>query len=100
MRVDVSTLLTSLCTGRLDVNLLNGFPEQDAPDRVAGDEWVAKAETVVREHIDPENTDDTGELPAGLIDALRGAGFLTFAFDADLGGAGLSAKSCPSTGPR
>lgn len=90
MPVDVPTLLTGLCSGQLDVELLGAFPEQDAADRAEGDEWVAKAEEIVGRRVDPDEIDDTGELPVGLIDALRRDGFLTVAFGGELGGAGLA----------
>jgi alkylation response protein AidB-like acyl-CoA dehydrogenase len=90
MGADPPTLLTSLCAGWLDKELLGAFPEQDAADRAQGDDWVARAEGFVGRYVDPEELDRTGELPAGLIDALRREGFLTVAFGAELGGAGLS----------
>ncbi|RAS67444.1 alkylation response protein AidB-like acyl-CoA dehydrogenase [Lentzea atacamensis] len=80
MPVDVPTLLTSLRTGRLDMESLGAFPEQDPADRAVGDEWVAQAETFMRRQVDPDDIDSTRELPAGLIDALRREGFLTAAF--------------------
>lgn len=89
MPVDLPTMLTSLCTGRLDLDSLGAFPEQDSADRAVGDEWVARAEAFVRRQVDPDDVDDRRELPAGLIDALRRDGFLTAAFRTERG-AGLS----------
>ncbi|MFI9011482.1 acyl-CoA dehydrogenase family protein [Actinosynnema sp. NPDC053489] len=85
------SLETGLRTGRLDVDLLAAFPEQDEADRAAGDRWVARAAAFTEAAVpDPDEVDRTRRLPDGLIDGLRRQGFLTAAFPAELGGAALS----------
>ena len=85
------TLLTALTTGRLDPAVLAAFPEQSAADRADGDTWVSEMDTLLESTVDPDELDRAGELPRGLLGALRKRGFLTAAFGPELGGAGLSA---------
>ena len=67
----VPSFLASLESGRLPWDLLHSFPEQDAGERRVGDELVAEVGAFVEARVDPDELDRTGELPAGLLDALQ-----------------------------
>src|SRR5947207_7463075 len=86
----VPSFLASLESGRLPWDLLHSFPEQDAGERRVGDELVAEVGAFVEARVDPDELDRTGELPAGLLDALQDRGYFRLRNGADLGGLELS----------
>lgn len=71
-------------------DLLRPFPTHDPDDRAVGDRVIADLTAMLREHVDPEEVDRTGNLPAGLTDRLRDGGFLSLTMGPELGGLNLS----------
>src|SRR5436190_23566618 len=61
---------SELFMGRLSLNRLFPFPEQSVEDRAAGDVFLKKLAPFLREHVDPDEIDRTGEIPQEVIDGL------------------------------
>ncbi|MFD7654455.1 acyl-CoA dehydrogenase family protein [Actinosynnema sp. NPDC059797] len=87
------SFLEQLYLGRVRWDLLHPFPSQPDHDRAAGDGAVAELGRLLREHVDPEEVDRTGELPDAALAALRDGGWLALGVDPELGGRGLSATN-------
>src|SRR4051812_7860144 len=54
---------SGLFMGRYDAAKLLPFPEQSAEDRAQGDAFLQKLERCLREYVDPDEIDRTGEIP-------------------------------------
>lgn len=76
--------------GHLRPELFHPFPQQSAEDRAIGDEVLARIETVLREEIDPDEVDRTGEIPAKALERLREADAFRLKLPTKYGGLGLS----------
>src|SRR2546429_5841180 len=61
---------SELFMGRLSLNLLFPFPEQSVEDRAAGDVFLKKLAPFLRQHVDTDEIDRTGEIPQQVIDDL------------------------------
>src|SRR5436190_12482190 len=79
-----------LFMGRLDLGRLLPFPEQSAEDRDQGDAFLQKLEKVLREKVDPDEIDRTGEIPQPVIDELARLGAFGIKISPEYGGLGLS----------
>ncbi|PIQ84243.1 MAG: DNA polymerase II [Candidatus Omnitrophica bacterium CG11_big_fil_rev_8_21_14_0_20_63_9] len=84
------SLVADLFMGRLRRDLLLPFPEQDEADRREGDQFLARLATFLKEHIDPEEIDRTGEIPAQAIQGLASLGCFGMKIPKAYGGLGLS----------
>src|SRR5256886_2760950 len=67
---DRGSFASNLFIGRYDFNRIHPCPAQSAEDRAAGEEFLRKLETYLREHVDPDEIDRTGEIPQKNIDDL------------------------------
>src|SRR5438105_10931549 len=65
---------SNLFIGRYDFNRIYPWPEQSAEDRAAGQEFLASLEKYLRENIDADEIDRTGEIPQKNIDDLFAMG--------------------------
>src|SRR5256714_3747453 len=69
---DRGSFASNLFVGRYDFDRIYPYPAQSAEDRAAGEEFLQKLETYLREHVDPDEIDRTGEIPpanfAGLAE--------------------------------
>src|SRR6266481_3907827 len=63
-----------LFMGRFDLARLLPFPEQSAEDRDQGDAFLQQLEKFLREQVDPDEIDRTGEIPPGTIKELAALG--------------------------
>ncbi|MBI4358676.1 MAG: acyl-CoA dehydrogenase family protein [Candidatus Omnitrophica bacterium] len=79
-----------LFLGRLRWDLAFPYPEQSAADRKVGDELCAKVARFLKENLDPDEVDRTGELPQKVIDGLAKLGLFGMKIPADYGGLHLS----------
>src|SRR5690606_10814740 len=52
--------------------------------------YIARLETFLREKVDPDEIDRTGELPAAVIEELRQLGAFGMKISEEYGGVGLS----------
>jgi alkylation response protein AidB-like acyl-CoA dehydrogenase len=81
---------SELFMGRLALDRLFPFPTQSAEDRDQGDAFLKKLERFLREHVDPDEIDRTGEIPQEVIDGLAQMGAFGIKVKPEYGGLGLS----------
>src|SRR5437773_705250 len=80
----------NLFMGRLDLARLLPFPEQSAEDRDQGDAFLQQLEKFLREKVNPDEIDRTGEIPQEVIDQLAALGAFGIKISPAYGGLGLS----------
>jgi alkylation response protein AidB-like acyl-CoA dehydrogenase len=81
---------SELFMGRLSLERLFPFPTQSAEDRDQGDAFLKQLERFLREHVDPDEIDRTGEIPQEVIDGLAKMGAFGIKIKPEYGGLGLS----------
>ncbi|HEY0455123.1 MAG TPA: acyl-CoA dehydrogenase family protein, partial [Verrucomicrobiae bacterium] len=81
---------SGLFMGGFDWNKLLPFPEQNPEDRARGDVFLQKLERFLREYVDPDEIDRTGEIPDEVISALGDMGAFGIKISPEYGGLGLS----------
>ena len=84
------SFMASIFMGDLDVSMCYPFPDQEAEDKAIGDEWVEKVDAWCSEHVDGEEIDRTGELPASVLRGLAELGLFGIKIPTEYGGLGLS----------
>src|SRR5437899_1185095 len=60
---DRGSFASNLFIGRYDFNRIYPYPAQSAEDRAAGEDLLRKLEDYLREHLEPDEIDRTGEIP-------------------------------------
>jgi alkylation response protein AidB-like acyl-CoA dehydrogenase len=81
---------SGLFMGRFATHKLMPFPEQSSEDKAAGDAFLQKLERFLREYVDPDEIDRTGEIPQEVIDELGRMGAFGIKTSKEYGGLGLS----------
>src|SRR5437867_1850910 len=81
---------SNLFIGRYDFNRIYPWPEQSAEDRAAGQEFLASLEKYLRDHVDPDEIDRTGEIPPENFKGLAEIGAFGIKVPKKYGGLGLS----------
>src|SRR2546421_4212862 len=81
---------SNLFIGRYDFNRIYPYPAQTAEDRAAGEEFLATLQKYLRENIDADEIDRTGEIPQKNIDDLFAMGAFGVKIPKQYGGLGLS----------
>ncbi len=66
------------------------FPVQSAEDRDRGDVFLQKLEKLLRDQVDPDEIDRSGEIPAPVIEELAKLGAFGIKIPTQYGGLGLS----------
>src|SRR5947209_11368799 len=56
-----------LFMGQFDLGALHPFPEQKPEDRDQGDAFLERLARFLREKVDPDEIDRTGEIPTAVI---------------------------------
>jgi alkylation response protein AidB-like acyl-CoA dehydrogenase len=84
------SFVAELFEGRLRWDLILPFPHQSPEDKKIGDEFLARLEKVLKENIDPDEVDRTGEVPAKALKALADLGCFALKIPKKYGGLGLS----------
>src|SRR5213595_2981532 len=87
---DRGSFASNLFIGRYDFNRIHPCPAQSAEDRAAGEEFLRKLETYLREHVDPDEIDRTGEIPPENFKGLAEIGAFGIKVPKKYGGLGLS----------
>src|SRR6266567_1537654 len=87
---DRGSFASNLFVGRYDFERIHPFPAQSAEDRAAGSPFLQKLETYLRDHVDPDEIDRTGEIPQNNIDDLFAMGAFGVKIPTQYGGLGLS----------
>src|SRR5881397_3696549 len=81
---------SNLFIGRYDFDRIFPWPEQSAEDREAGKEFLARLEEYLRENVDADEVDRTGEIPQKNIDELFEMGAFGVKIPKQYDGLGLS----------
>src|SRR5580765_3479459 len=81
---------SNLFIGRYDFNRIYPWPEQSAEDRAAGQDFLASLEKYLKENVDADEIDRTGEIPQKNIDDLFAMGAFGVKIPKEYGGLGLS----------
>ena len=68
------SFVAELFAGRLRWDLILPFPVQNPEEKKIGDALLAKIEKVLKEHIDPDEVDRTGDVPKAALKALADLG--------------------------
>jgi alkylation response protein AidB-like acyl-CoA dehydrogenase len=84
------SLASGLFMGRFDLDAVFPFPEQRAEDRDQGDAFLQQLEKFLKEKVDPDAIDRTGEIPQDVIDELGRMGAFGIKVSPQYGGLGLS----------
>lgn len=79
-----------LFMGRFDLSAMCPYPEQSAEDRDQGDAFLQRLETLLRDQVDADEIDRTGEIPQAVIDQLAALGAFGIKISPAQGGLGLS----------
>src|SRR5580765_6043942 len=81
---------SNLFIGRYDFNRIYPWPEQSPEDREAGKDFLASLEKYLRENVDADEIDRTGEIPQKNIDELFAMGAFGVKIPQQYEGLGLS----------
>src|SRR3989440_8960793 len=65
---------SNLFIGRYDFNRIFPYPAQSEEDRAKGEEFLANLKNYLRDHVDADEIDRTGEIPQENIDDLFAMG--------------------------
>jgi len=87
---DRGSFASNLFVGRYDFDRICPFPEQSVEDRAAGEPFLQKLEAYLREHVDPDEIDRTGEIPPENFVGLAEIGAFGIKVPKEYGGLGLS----------
>jgi alkylation response protein AidB-like acyl-CoA dehydrogenase len=87
---DRGSFASNLFVGRYDFNRIHPYPAQSAEDQAAGASFLQKLETYLREHVDPDEIDRTGEIPPENFEGLAAIGAFGIKVPPQYGGLGLS----------
>ena len=83
------SFVLELFQGRFRDDLILPYPLQDPVDERRGDEFLAVLAKILKEQVDPDEIDRTGEIPAAAIQALAAAGAFGIKIPQEYGGLGL-----------
>src|SRR5215831_14886636 len=87
---DRGSFASNLFVGRYDFERIYPYPAQSAEDRAAGEDFLRKLETYLRDHVDPDEIDRTGEIPVENFRGLAEIGAFGIKVPRQYGGLGLS----------
>ena len=87
---DRGSFASNLFIGRYDFDRIYPWPAQSAEDRAAGADFLQKLETYLRDHVDPDEIDRTGEIPPENFKGLAEIGAFGIKVPQKYGGLGLS----------
>jgi len=84
------SFVAELFLGRFREDLIAPYPLQDAKDKAIGDEFMGRLEAFLKENLDPDEVDRTGDLPKHVIKGLADLGCWGMKIPKEYGGLGLS----------
>src|SRR5205809_7860427 len=86
---DRGSFASNLFIGRYDFDRIYPYPAQSAGDRAAGEDFLQKLESYLRDHVDPDEIDRTGEIPPENFKGLAEIGEYGIKVPSKYGGLGL-----------
>ena len=81
---------SNLFIGRYDFDRIFPYPAQSVEDRAKGEEFLGNLKNYLREHVDPDEIDRTGEIPQKNINELFAMGAFGVKIPQEYQGLGLS----------
>src|SRR5437588_2866653 len=81
---------SNLFIGRFDFDRIFPYPKQSGEDVAAGQEFLAQLRSYLRDNVDADEIDRTGEIPQKNIDELFAMGAFAIKVPKQYGGLGLS----------
>jgi len=87
---DQGGLAGRLFMGDVEWSRVLPFPEQRVEDKDQGDAFLQRLDAFLREKVDPDEIDRTGEIPPPVIEELARMGAFGIKVPAGFGGLGLS----------
>lgn len=87
---EAQTFASGLFMGNYQWNEFRAFPSQSTEDHDQGDAFIERLESLLREQVDPDEIDRTGEIPQPVIDELAKLGAFGIKISPQYGGLGLS----------
>src|SRR2546421_10053316 len=87
---DRGSFASNLFVGRYDFDRIYPWPAQSEEDRAAGAELLEKLENYLREHVDADEIDRTGEIPPENFKGLAEIGAFGIKVPKQYGGLGLT----------
>jgi len=87
---DRGSFASNLFIGRYDFGRIYPYPAQSEEDRAAGAEFLQKLKHYLRQHVDPDEIDRTGEIPPENFRGLAEIGAFGIKIPKQYGGLGLS----------
>src|SRR5881296_3859220 len=87
---DRGSFASNLFIGRYDFDRIYPYPAQSVKDRAAGEDFLNKLESYLRDHVDADEIDRTGEIPQENFDGLAEIGAFGIKVPPQYGGLGLS----------
>jgi alkylation response protein AidB-like acyl-CoA dehydrogenase len=84
------SFVAQLFMGKFRTDLISPYPEQSPEDKAIGDEFMGRLETFLKDNLDPDEVDKTGDLPKKVIDGLAKLGCWGMKIPKEYGGLGLS----------
>src|SRR2546430_4098702 len=87
------SFVRDLFLGRLRLDLVHPYPEQDAEEIRRAQPFLDKLERFLREQVDSDRIDREGEIPEAVIQGLRDLGAFGIKIPREYGGLGLSQLS-------
>lgn len=84
------SFLAELFAGKVDWEMIYPYPEQSPEDQAIGDKLLAELEKFLKENLDPNEVDRTGEIPKRVYEGLTKLGCFSMKISKQYGGLGLS----------
>src|SRR2546423_776428 len=89
------SFVRDLFLGRLRLDLVHPYPEQDAEEIRRAQPFLEKLERFLREHVDSDRIDREGEIPEAVIQGPPDLGAFGIKIPREYGGRGRSHLSPP-----
>jgi len=84
------SFVAELFLGRFRTDLITPYPLQSPEDKAIGDEFMVRLEAFLKDNLDPDEVDRTGDLPQNVIDGLAKLGCWGMKIPKEYGGLGFS----------
>lgn len=88
-----SSFVADLFMGRWNPRKIYPYREPDQAEREAGDAFLEKLSTFLKENVDPDEIDRSGEIPPEVLAGLAGMGAFGIKVGREYGGLGLSQRT-------
>ncbi|HLU24191.1 MAG TPA: acyl-CoA dehydrogenase family protein [Longimicrobiales bacterium] len=86
------SFVKELFLGRLRLDLIHPFPEEDPEQEARTEAFLARLETFLREKVDPEAIEREDRVPPEVIDGLRELGAFGIKIPVEYGGLGINQR--------